>query len=262
MATPQLTYEEQQLMLVITGLTNFACFPGLYILYHKGLFFQFHIGLFTFLTSFMYHSLESVNIERFYLDRGTWHKLDNIGSIQCFIMLFIYWMDNLNFKKGNYFSTHTCPKDVHLNMLGLILVLIMQANHPWKLENTVIPIMVFFLALIFKTIFIRRPRYNSYYIKRGSIMLFIAICFFVKGLDEYTDYLRISHGMWHCFVQLSSFYLWQSIDKDAPLEGVVKCESQKRFEFFTVFKTILYLRILKDVSSSNPKFSKISIHTS
>jgi Protein of unknown function (DUF3522). len=55
-----LSSEERKLMLIITGFTNFACFPSLYVLYKKGLYFQFHVGIFTFLTSLMYHSLESV----------------------------------------------------------------------------------------------------------------------------------------------------------------------------------------------------------
>ena len=44
-------------------------------------------------------------------------------------------------------------------------------------------------------------------------MLLAGACF-VKGLDERQDYLRLWHGLWHCFVGLSGFFSWQSIDND------------------------------------------------
>jgi hypothetical protein len=169
-------------------------------------------------------------------------------------------MDNLTYKKGSYYSNHACPKDMHLNMLGLFIVMIMQANNAWKIENTIIPIILFVIAFILKVTFIRRPRYNPYFIKRGVGMLLIAICFFSKGLNEREDYLRIHHGMWHCFVGISSFFLWQSIDKDCPEPGVLKCEPQKRYEFFSVLKAILCFNFFKDVSSKSMKFNKSIIH--
>ena len=230
-------------MLLITGITNFSCFPALYVLYHKGLYFQFHVGVFTFITSFAYHSLESIQWERFYIDRGTWHKLDNIGSITCFIMLFVYWMDNLQFKRGNYYSKHVVSADTHLNMIGLFITMIMQANHPWWLENTVIPIIIFFVLFLIKVIFIRRPRFNSYYIIRGACLLLVAIYFFTKGLDENSDYLRINHGMWHCFVGMSSFFLWQCIDKDKINDSqIIKFSNQERYNFWVVIGKIVTLK--------------------
>jgi Protein of unknown function (DUF3522) len=242
-----LSVEEKRLMLLITGLTNFSCFPSLYVIYHKGMYFQFHVGVFTFITSFMYHSLESVEWKQFYIETSTWHKLDNIGSITCFIMLFVYWMDNLYYKKGSYYSKHSVPTDLHLNMIGLFLTMLMQAKGPWALENTIYPILLYFILFILKVLFVRRPRFNGYYIKRGACMLFIAIFFFSKGLDENTDYLRINHGMWHCFVGISSFFLWQSIDKDRVISSeIIKYPNQPRFEIRFVLKKILTLNFFKD----------------
>jgi predicted membrane channel-forming protein YqfA (hemolysin III family) len=30
--------------------------------------------------------------------------------------------------------------------------------------------------------------------------------FFVKGLDEYDDYLRFNHGIWHMMAAISNYY--------------------------------------------------------
>lgn len=38
------------------------------------------------------------------------------------------------------------------------------------------------------------------------------ICFFVRGLDDATDYLRFYHGMWHFCVPLS-FYFFFGVDR-------------------------------------------------
>ena len=240
---PLMTPNEQILMLVITGITNFACFPALYIVYNKRMYYQFYIGLFTFLTSFMYHSLESIEWESLYLDRGTWHKLDNIGSINCFQMLFVYWMDNLHYAKGRYYSTHTPSIDLQLGMISLFLTMIVQANHPWKLENTYVPILVLVVVFLVTLALGRRPRFNSYYVKRGLGSLAVAVCCFVKGLDEFSDYLRIYHGLWHCFIGFGSFFLWQSIDRDRPdKREIYKFTKQPRFGFLDVLKKILRFR--------------------
>lgn len=37
----------------------------------------------------------------------------------------------------------------------------------------------------------------------------IAFLFFYKGLDDHNDYLRFYHGLWHLFVGIFSFYVWQ-----------------------------------------------------
>ena len=39
--------------------------------------------------------------------------------------------------------------------------------------------------------------------------MFIGIIFFSRALDEFKDYLRINHGIWHLLIGLSSFNTWQ-----------------------------------------------------
>jgi predicted membrane channel-forming protein YqfA (hemolysin III family) len=43
----------------------------------------------------------------------------------------------------------------------------------------------------------------------GVGFLFIAVIFFIKALDDKLDYLRIYHGIWHLFIGISFYYLWQ-----------------------------------------------------
>lgn len=199
---------EKFAMLLITGVTNFVSIPAIVMVYKKGLYFQFCIGFFTFFTSLMYHSLDSVLWPHLYIRAQEWHKLDNIGSIMCFVTLMIYWMDNLQHKEnGTYHSKQFCNTDLILNLCGLFLTMIMQANHPWELQNTIIPILIFIAICLFKNICIRPARFNKAYMKRGLIWMGLAVYCFIKGLDEDSDYLRIYHGLWHCGGSISSFYL-------------------------------------------------------
>ena len=110
-----------------------------------------------------------------------------------------------------------------------------------------IPIIIYFAAFILKLTFGRRPRFNSYFLKRGGGMLLIAIFFFIRGLDENQDYLRINHGMWHCLAGTSSFFIWQSIDKDKPIDAEnVKYSNQNRYTYWYVIKRMLTLKVFSE----------------
>ena len=232
------------MMSIITGFTNFALVPGLVIPWKLGQPFQFWTGFFTFFTSFMYHYLESID-SKFYMDNGRWHWLDNIGSIMQFIILAITLMDNLDRKPdGSYASVHFSRTDLHLGMIGFIITLIMQFKHPWRLENTLIPILIFFAIMGIKNTFIRRPRIDWYYFNRGFSFMSIAAVFFVLGLDENKDYLRFYHGMWHCFVGISSVYLRQMIPKDQYEKGVDHYDTQQRYGFWECFRECFGLNLV------------------
>ena len=45
-------------------------------------------------------------------------------------------------------------------------------------------------------------------VKRGLIVLGVGLIFFYLGLDEFNDYLRIWHGIWHLHVSYSALYIW------------------------------------------------------
>ena len=121
---------EHIVMFAITGLSNLFCFPCLYIVYKRKMVFCFINGLFTFLCSFMYHSMESLNIKTFYLTCTDWHKLDNIGSIMSLVYLMVFLMDNLEYSHGLYLSEYENKVDRIILYLALFITLFMQTDHP------------------------------------------------------------------------------------------------------------------------------------
>ncbi|CAG9318624.1 unnamed protein product [Blepharisma stoltei] len=240
---------EKFAMLLITGITNFAFIPTLYLAHVNKHYFPMCIGLFTCFTSFMYHALDSIKWGSFYITSQNWHKLDNIGSIMCFISLIIYWMDNLQVKGKNiYVSRHLCDIDIMLNFGGLFLTMLMQANHPWEIKNTIGPILIFGSICIIKNLFFRSSRFNRKYVIKGSVILTFSVICFIKALDEDNDYLRIYHGLWHCGVSISGFYLWQIVDKDREIKEfhVARYCKQKRLEFGQAFMALFKPNIKKD----------------
>lgn len=191
---------EQFLMVIITGISNFAFTPALILLIKKKYYFTVFLGFFTEITSFMYHFMESIALKSFLnMDEGEWHKLDNVGSISCFMSLAVYMMDNRN--------TET---DTILNYLALIINLILQESDPWNLSYTVMPIFIYFLMIwVLSWKRGRKIVYNRKMNRFGLIALMTGIFCFYLGLDEFKDYLRFFHGCWHFFVGVSSFFIWQ-----------------------------------------------------
>lgn len=61
------------------------------------------------------------------------------------------------------------------------------------------------------------PKYNLKIIIFGAVVMGCAVFSFWQALDEYKDYLRIWHGMWHVFISISSFYLWQCDRTDSGI---------------------------------------------
>jgi len=43
---------------------------------------------------------------------------------------------------------------------------------------------------------------------KGLMLMACGIVCFYFGLDEFWDYLRIFHGLWHLLVGLSSLFTW------------------------------------------------------
>ena len=114
-------------------------------------------------------------------------------------MLFVYLMDNKNKEI-----------DEKLNFTGFFIVLLAQETAPWDLKYTIIPISFFIFIMIGKFIRRRRiPNYNPKMKKIAFPIFCFAILCFLKGTDEFNDYLRFFHGMWHLFVGIGGFYAWQ-----------------------------------------------------
>jgi len=211
---------ERLIMFIITGLTNFLCFPALFIVHTQKMLFAFMVGSFTFICSLLYHCLESLEVPSLYLTRSDWHKLDNIGSIMTLIYLAVFLMDNIDESSNDHSGRFECTTDRALCYLGLFLTMIMQTKHPWDLENTLVPVVLFYLILIGKTVFVRKPRINRKNFHKGIGVLGFGVVCFYKGLDDDNDYLRIWHGLWHCGGSISLFYFYQSLLKDKSIGSV------------------------------------------
>jgi len=149
----------------------------------------------------MYHSLQSVYLNSFFITDGQWHKIDNIGAIMGFSIVMVLLMDNRNREL-----------DLKLNCAGLFIVILCQEKDPWNFTYTIFPICLF-VSILLITLIVRprKPTYN----KRMAFTAFLFGSFatvgFAKGMDEDTDYLRMYHGMWHLMIGIFSFYIWQMI---------------------------------------------------
>ena len=87
----------------MTAITNIIIVPLVFrreVLLKRHLSFEAILTLFTLMSSFFYHFCDSMDYEDlgpwstltngFFLGKGMWHRLDNIGAILCFIVLLIY----------------------------------------------------------------------------------------------------------------------------------------------------------------------------
>ncbi|KAM3139859.1 hypothetical protein pb186bvf_008101 [Paramecium bursaria] len=184
---------EMLAMLFITGFTNLTAVPAIIIIWKQRMNFQFYISIFTVVT-------KSIDCPFFVMSEGGWHRLDNIGSIVCFQILFTQLGDIRDLMVENYFC-----------YFGLFITMLCQAKDPWNLYYTVGPI-VFQALLILYYVIQRgmRPKLVKRKLIKGSLILSVAILFFIKSQNEFDDYLRFHHGMWHVTIGFMSFYLWQS----------------------------------------------------
>lgn len=207
-----MTPTEQLLQTILTVLTTLPSLPILYVLQIKGLIFPLYIGIFTLVSTFMYHLSESLEVDWLYLDAVAWHKLDNVSGITFLCSMLIHLMDNAQSHCALYDDSSS---DLKLELIALCLVLLMQTKDPWKLANTFTPISVFLALALGKHVFVQRARVNVELLWRGVGFMLVAVVCFLRGLRK--DYLRTWHGLWHCFGTYAAFYLWQSVAEPSPI---------------------------------------------
>jgi hypothetical protein len=102
-----------------------------------------------------------------------------------------------------------------LYSLALTISIICQERDPWNINYTLLPIGIFFTIYLLNRIFGKRgTKFNRKMLRKGLCYYFSALPFFYFALNEYTDYLRIAHGVWHLVVSVGAFYFWQLKEKE------------------------------------------------
>lgn len=206
--------KEKIIMAIITGLSNASSIPVSLLTKRQKNTFVFFIAIFSTITSVMYHVCESLDVI-VVLKQQEWHKLDNIGAICSLnsliqvLMNHFGEMDTMN--RYNYFS--------------ILFSLIIQQRGPWDIINTLIPIFMFLIFAMYDWYKHGIPKFNMSIVLKGGAFMMIAIAMFVRGLDDLNDYLRIYHSLWHVFIGISTFYLWQINEKKClTMQEVVNSE--------------------------------------
>jgi len=77
-------------MVMVTAITNFMMLPTIVVLFKQKKHVEFNVGVFTFISSYYYHMLDSLTLFTFFMDIDKWHILDNIGSISCLAFMIIH----------------------------------------------------------------------------------------------------------------------------------------------------------------------------
>jgi hypothetical protein len=202
------TYSERAIWVLVSAITNVAGLPTVALNWQKGRVFESVIMSYTFLTSFMYHLCDSLELKGnrgLWLSEGQWHRQDNVGAIMCFVLFFIYLADFQNIDHANL-----------CKYCFLCLVILLQEKSPWNLNFTTGPIIASFILFIAKRMIMdggKFPACNRKYLKIAAVWHSIGFVCFVKGLDEHTDPYRMFHGGWHMFTGIAGYYDWQLILK-------------------------------------------------
>lgn len=198
---------EKCIWVVVSVLTNLGGVPATWLLLRRGQIFEGLVGVFTISTSMMYHlcdSLELYGREGLWLGEGAWHRLDNVGSIMCFVVLANYFMDWDDRRKHDTF-----------NCVMLYVVFLLQEKSPWDIRYTIAPIVFSVVFTAVKRVAFNGgfPRMNWSRLQRGMALQCLAFVFFGFGLNEKQDPYRVFHGLWHTVCGIASWHNWQAIAK-------------------------------------------------
>jgi len=221
------TDKERILIAFFTGTTNFAFIPLVYLLKLQKRYFEVYLAIYTFVTSFFYHVCEGLDYD-IYMNQKKWHICDNIGSITAMNTILVYFMGLKSYEA-----------ELKYNIISLFLIITFQIDEPWDLNNTIFPILIFVVILLYHVFFIGiEYKINKEMLQRGLLLFSIAVFFFYFGLDEHTDYLRIVHSWWHIFIAWSTFYLRQAVI-------VLHTDDHRTFEYGDIYKDIITLNFSK-----------------
>jgi predicted membrane channel-forming protein YqfA (hemolysin III family) len=219
---------ETHLQLLTVVLTNIIGIPALIASVKREYFTESIVGGMSILTSTFYHMAQTAKFPIWSMNDGQWHRLDNVFiilSCQNLVHFILFATSVQQTKLGDTMESsdqhaaHFMHEQRVLNLFrwfGLAFCLTCQERAPWNVIFTVVPIVVpAVLATIRMYLFVPieyRSRFNSQDILRASLLMACGIFFFILGLDDDNDYLRIKHGLWHAFVGASFYYFFKSKD--------------------------------------------------
>jgi len=205
---------EKYIWVLVSAVTNLTFVPCVFhqdVILKRHLIFETILTVFTLSTSFIYHFCDSMDYkdrgpnssfsQGVWLGEGVWHRLDNVGSILCFIVLLIHFT---NYKNNVYAQIN--------KFVAVWIVILCQEKAPWNLKFTIYPILFQVLILVFKSVVVGKlPTVNPYFLKRALFWQSVGFFFFYLGLDERRDPYRLFHGCWHTFTGIATIYHWQII---------------------------------------------------
>lgn len=206
-----LTDIQRFIMALFTILTLTASIPPIFTLFSsKSTRMEAFILFMATFSAFFYHLSEVINAP-ILLDEWQWHRLDNIFVITCIGLAFLKLLG---------LELLRWPNQVFLGISTISQIL-----DPWNFSYTLVPIISFGII----SIVLRILTYSKYEVKYSiyNLLMYFGILGFgasymIEGLNEYEDYLRHKHALWHLFSGLSIKYLFNVCQVSQRKEDVRK----------------------------------------
>jgi len=201
---------EKVLQALIAFSTNLSCLPLGYYCIKRGSAYEAIVGTACAISSMMYHVGEVFEHTAWFqmtgLTSGQWHRLDNVFTILTFQALMFFLMD------------HNHPQVIDfLRWSFLVFTLYCQEKAPWEIFYTILPIVSSLILLIAHHAYKRKvPEWlKTRHFAYGIGLIVVAAVFFVRGLDDDNDYLRLNHGIWHFCVGIAFYFIFLSREKQS-----------------------------------------------
>lgn len=180
-------------------LSHLPMLPTVVLLYRKRMPLECVAGLFSVIVSFMYHLCETFDCI-ILLSELRWHRLDNVGAISSLGATFLH-LACLNQLLTDY-----------LKCILFTVVLVLQEWNPWNEICTAVPVAVCIAVPVVSHLANKRRRLRLYLrrLLTGIGFFLLSLIFFVLGLDDANDPLRMFHGLFHVSVAVGMFSFWVS----------------------------------------------------
>jgi hypothetical protein len=216
---------DRYLMVLTTVVTNSFIWPPTIISFRSGLYAESVTGAMLFITSTMYHIGEILNVNIWGMSYGKWHRLDNIFVIVSLQNIFFYLFTSTSVAhirlrqnqqyytvEDERFTSREKGRLEFARWIALAHTILCQEKLPWVEFYTMIPILFVLIYTVCRYLLLPihyRPRYSRKNLIIGGVIFSVGIFFFVLGLDNKNDYLRIKHGLWHLFGGISLIFLFR-----------------------------------------------------